>query len=127
VRRGECRRAETRLGFREDPEGFALAVVVEPGLTREQAARAVIAPGPELGAGALNNERGVLVWLARRSGEQRLRCTPRPAGGVQRFGTLHCPTPLLPGGGRRDSQEEEEEEEAARRHRVRRTRKSARW
>ena len=115
-----------RFGFREDRERLPVAVVVEPGLAGEQAASAVIAPGAQLGAGALDDEGRVLVRLARRGGQQRLRRVPRPAGRVQRLGALRRGTPFLRRRERRHGEQQEKEEGDPGPQCIRRTRASTR-
>src|SRR2546426_1298328 len=56
----------------------AVAVVLEPRLAHEQAARAIVTPRVELGFGALHDQCGVQSGLAGRGGKQGLRRVPRP-------------------------------------------------
>src|SRR5437773_45923 len=80
--------AEPRLRLRQNRERAAVAIVLEPRLTHEQATRAIVATGVELGLGTFHDERGVEPGLAGRRREQRLRRVPRPARESERFGAL---------------------------------------
>src|SRR2546426_9837098 len=66
----------------------AVAVVLEPRLAHEQAARAIVTPRVELGLGALHDQCGVQSGLAGRGGEQGLRRVPRPTREPEGFGAL---------------------------------------
>jgi len=82
------REPEPRFGLRQDREGDAVAIVLQPRLADQQAAGAIVAPSIELGLGALNDEGGVEPWLARRGGEQGFRRVPRPAREPEGFSAL---------------------------------------
>ena len=88
VRRRLGREAEARLSLGQHGERFPLRVILEPGLSCEEAPRQIIAPGLELRLRALDDEGGVEVRLARGRGEQRLGGVPEPAGEPQRLGAL---------------------------------------
>ncbi len=128
------RRALTqpRLRLGDERERLALAVVIEPRLLDEQAARLVVATRAEFRAGGLHEERGVQTRPTRGGGEQGFRCVPGAAGEQQRLGALRRAVRRRlghgrPGSGGRGSEEHEEHRARSTPHWRRRTRAAARW